>query len=215
MSPPLVKVCGITNLADASAACAAGADFLGFNFIERSKRHVRAQDLLSWWGELGNTAQRVALFQNAEATDVDAVLGQLDIDVLQFHGSEDEDFCAQFGVPFWKTVGLPVGGSAVGDSFTAVAAAFPKAAALLLDAVTVDASGNALSGGTGKQFDWALWPRWFDKPLMLAGGLTPLNVASAVAATSPWAVDVASGVESAPGRKDHEKMAAFCSAAKS
>lgn len=214
IAPPLVKICGVTNLADAQAASTAGANFLGFNFINRSKRFLTAADLLSWWGSLETDAQRVALFQDASAADVEAVLDQLNFDVLQFHGSETQEFCAQFGLPFWKSVGLPVGGGVVGDSFAEVTAAFPDAAALVLDAVTVDAAGNTISGGTGKQFDWALWPRWAERPLILAGGLDASNVAAAIQATSPWVVDVSSGVESAPGRKDHDKMAAFCAAAR-
>ena len=84
----------------------------------------------------------------------------------------------------------------------------------MLDAVTVDATGNTIAGGTGKQFDWALWPSWSKRKLWLAGGLNPNNVIAGIKATQPWGVDVASGVESAPGRKDPDKVESFCRAVK-
>ena len=209
---PQIKICGLTNLSDAQAATAAGADYLGFVFIERSKRHVTASDLTPWWGELDGKAKRVALFQDAPSSFVAAVLNQIDVDVLQFHGRETETFCAQFSKPYWKSVGLPVGGSAVGESFTTVSQRFASASAWVVDSVTVDDAGEKISGGTGKQFDWALWPRWSLEKLILAGGLDANNVVAAARALRPWAVDVSSGVESVPGRKDHEKIDQFCKA---
>jgi len=211
---PRVKICGLTNLADAQVAAAAGADYLGFVFIPRSTRFVTASELTSWWGELPDAPERVALFQNATSAEVELVLNQLEIDVLQFHGDESPEFCAQFGVPFWKSVGLPLGGSAIGESFTRAALSYASAQALLIDSVTVDADGRKLSGGTGKQFDWALWPNWYSEHLVLAGGLDTDNVAQAVAALNPWAVDVSSGVEAAAGKKDPKQIDAFCAAAR-
>ena len=140
------------------------------------------------------------------------MLNQLEIDVLQFHGDESPNFCAQFGLPFWKSVGLPVGGSAFGESFVDAAQRYVEAEALLIDSVTVDAQGRKLSGGTGKQFDWALWPTWYRERLVLAGGLDAGNVAQATQALKPWAVDVSSGVEASAGKKDPQKLQAFCEA---
>lgn len=207
---PRVKICGITNLADAQAAASYGADYLGFVFIERSTRCVTAGELTSWWGELPDVPQRVALFQNATSTEVELVLNQLEFDVLQFHGDESPEFCAQFGLPFWKSVGLPLGGSAIGESFTDAAQRYEGAEALLIDSVTVDAAGRKISGGAGKQFDWALWPSWYRQRLVLAGGLDAGNVAQAIAALGPWAVDVSSGVEASAGKKDPQQLQAFC-----
>ena len=212
--PPRVKICGLTNLADAQAAAGSGADYLGFVFIERSTRSVTAGELTAWWGELPAEPKSVALFQNATSSAVESVLNQLEIDVLQFHGDESPEFCVQFGLPFWKSVGLPVGGSAFGESFVDVAQRFVEADALLIDSVTVDAEGRKLSGGTGKQFDWALWPTWYRGRLVLAGGLNPGNVAQATQALKPWAVDVSSGVEASAGKKDPQKLQAFCEAAR-
>ena len=200
----------MTTLADCQHAIASGADFLGFNFVERSKRYVTAVELLPWWSELNAAAGRVALFQNCSAGYIDGVLSQLEIDVLQFHGDESPEFCRQFGLPYWKSIGLPVAGSAIGQSFATQAQAYTDAQALLLDAVTTDAAGHAISGGTGKQFDWSQWPSWATQPLVLAGGLDATNVAAAVDALKPWAVDVSTGVESGPGRKDADQVSAFC-----
>lgn len=209
-----IKICGLTTLADAQHAVDCGADYLGINFIERSKRCVNTEELLPWWGELTGNVKRVALFQNADPRDVERVLNQLEFDVVQFHGDESQAFCESFDMPYWKAVRLPVGGSAQGESFSAMAEEYASADALLLDSVTVDAAGNRIAGGTGKQFDWALWPRWSDRTLWLAGGLSPDNVAAGIAATQPWGVDVASGVESTPGRKDPAKIEAFCKTVK-
>jgi len=207
---PRVKICGLTNLADAQAAAQAGADYLGFVFVERSARYVTTGELTAWWSELPVQPRRVALFQNPTSAAVESVLSQLQFDVLQFHGSETAEFCAQFGLPFWKSIGLPVGGSCIGEAFGDVAQRYVEAEALLIDSVTVDAEGRPISGGTGKQFDWALWPHWFEDRLVLAGGLGPETVSAAVQALRPWAVDVNSGVESSAGKKDPQKLAAFC-----
>lgn len=209
---PQVKICGLTNLADAQAAASAGADYLGFVFVERSSRHVRARDLTAWWAELPADRQRVGLFQNATISEVERVLNQLDLDVLQFHGTESAEFCGQFGIPFWKSVGLARGG-AVGETFSSVAQHYADAQALIVDSAALDKQGGIISGGTGKQFDWALWPAWFGGQLVAAGGLDPANVRAAVQALKPWAVDVSTGVEATPGRKDRCKMEQFCTQA--
>ena len=210
---PQVKICGLTNLADAQAAANAGADFLGFVFVERSSRHVRASDLTSWWAELPADAKRVGLFQNPTISEVERVLNQLEVDVLQFHGAESPEFCSQFGLPFWKSVGLARGGSAVGETFSSVAQHYADAEALIVDSAALDKHGEKISGGTGKQFDWALWPNWFPGRLVAAGGLDPGNIGAAVQALNPWAVDVSTGVEAMPGRKDPCKMQQFCAQA--
>jgi len=221
-----VKICGLTNLADAGVALDGGATHLGFIFIERSKRAVTPAELLPWWSELSTQldaqaraqnlparTQRVAVFQNPSYETVEGVLRQLDFDLLQFHGDEEADFCSQFDKPYWKTVGLPPAGGVHGDVFGDVVGAHPQAAAFLLDTVARDSSGSVLGGGTGKQFDWALWPSWSDQQLVLAGGLDPTSVANGILATRPWGVDVNSGVEATPGHKDADKVRSFCAAA--
>ncbi len=195
-----VKICGITNVEDAATAVVAGADALGFVFYQRSPRAVTADEAARIVESLPPFVSRVGLFVDPEPEQVEAVLTQVRLDLLQFHGSEPESACAAFGVPFIKAFNLT-------GQFDAYAAAdrYPSAAALLLDSFV-----PGLKGGTGRTFDWSYWPRASSKPLILAGGLTPQNVAVAIRATAPFAVDVSGGVEgSTTGRKDPAKLSAF------
>ena len=144
----------------------------------------------------------VGVFVDPEPDLVAAVLQRVRLDCLQFHGDEPPQLCRSFGVAYVKATGV-----GEGFQFDAFANRYPDAQALLLDAL--DPIGK---GGSGRSFDWAVWPR-SEKPLILAGGLTPDNVAGAVAATRPYAVDVASGVEGvAKGRKDAERVTRFVQA---
>ena len=194
-----VKICGITNLADAQAAVAAGADLLGFNFYEPSPRHLTLAAAAEITRHLPPGILRVGVFVNAPETLVFQAMQVCGLNLLQFHGDEPPQFCTQFGLMSLKAFRMD------GES---VLAELPKygTAGYLLDAYS---PGEA--GGTGRQFNWdlAVTAKQFGKPIFLAGGLTPENVADAVVKVRPFAVDVASGVESAPGKKDAAKVREF------
>jgi len=203
MSSVRVKICGITREADLQAAVAAGADALGFVFSPRSARCLDAEAAAGLVAAVPPFVARVGLFMDQPAADVARVLSRVPVNVLQFHGSEDAAYCRQFGLPYIKAVSMS--SAATGARPDRV---WPDAAGLLLDS---HAPGGP--GGTGETFDWSAIPA-LSKPLVLAGGLTPENVAEAVSRVKPWAVDVSSGVEDAPGVKNHEKMRIFLREAK-
>lgn len=194
-----VKICGITGADDARVAVDAGADALGFNFHEASPRHVTAGQAARIVEGLPPFVTTVALFVDPSPGQVRQVLDEVRFDLLQFHGAESPDLCGSFGAPYLKAC-------AVGDGFDieALATRYSDARGLLLDACV-----EGRTGGTGATFDWALWPRGYPRPLILAGGLTPDNVVAAIRATRPFAVDVSSGVELSPGRKDPRRVRRF------
>jgi len=194
-----VKICGITRLQDALDACAAGADALGFNFYAGSGRCIGARQATAIIAALPPFVTTVGLFVNPSVADVEEVLGVTDLGVLQFHGDESPQFCAQFNHAYVKVLRM-----APDIDIVAEAARFDGANGILLDA-----HSSSGWGGTGETFDWQRWPKEVDQPLMLAGGLDPDNVGAAIAATQPYAVDVSSGVESAPGVKDPARVARF------
>ena len=198
-----VKICGITRSGDVEAAVQAGADALGFVFTPRSKRCVQADEAPALVSAVPAFVCRVGLFMDQGAEEVLQVLGRVRLNLLQFHGSETAEFCEQFGLPYIKAIGMGAEHES-GD----ICAAYPGACGVLLDS---HEPGHA--GGTGHVFDWNRIPA-LDKPLVLAGGLNPGNVARAVRAARPWAVDVSSGVEDAPGIKNHERMREFINEAK-
>ncbi len=191
-----VKICGLTRAVDVTAAVEAGADYLGFVFA-RSPRRLEPGAAAELAASAPPGVQRVGLFMNASADAVRDVLAQVPLDLLQFHGDEDNEFCTGFGLPFIKAVSM------MDNDPDGLVAAFPDAAGLLLDS---HAPGGA--GGTGRTFDWGRRVA-SDKPLWLAGGLGPDNVAEAVRRFRPWAVDVSSGVESRPGIKDPDRVRQF------
>ena len=193
------KICGITRVEDALAAAAAGADAIGLVFVAKSPRHVTPAQAAEIASAMPPFVTRVALFVNPDPAQVEAVLRQARPDVLQFHGEESPAFCRSFGVPYLKAARVRPGVDLL--QFSALHA---DAQGLLLDAWSEGAHG-----GTGERFDWALIPANLPKPVVLAGGLHPGNVAEAVRAVRPWAVDVSSGVEAAKGIKDAAKIAAF------
>ncbi len=199
-----VKICGITRLEDALFAVNAGADALGFVFYEKSPRHVSAVQAAGICRALPPFVTRVGLFVDASAEFVQSVLKIIPLDLLQFHGDETPAYCAQFGKAYLKAVRV----TAVTDLLK-YAADFAAASGLLMDAYV-----PGVPGGTGETFDWKLIPANLPKPVVLSGGLTPENVASAIQQTRPWAVDVSSGVESAKGIKDQHKIAQFITNAK-
>ena len=199
-----VKICGITRLQDLHAACEAGADALGFVFYEKSPRHVSMATATALVRELPPFVQSVGLFVNAEPDFVEAVLQAVPLDLLQFHGDETAADCMRYGRPYIKAVRVTPS-----TDLLKCAADFETARGLLLDAYV-----PGVPGGTGERFDWSLIPPDLPKPVILSGGLTPANVADAVAQVRPWAVDVSSGVEAAKGIKDPHHVAQFIAKAK-
>ena len=200
-----VKICGITRAEDLAAACAAGADALGFVFYARSPRHLEIAQAAALLAQLPPFVQSVGLFVDAEPGFVEAVLKAVPLDLLQFHGSEAPAQCRIYRRPYLKAVRMREG-----TDLVKYCAEFDDARALLLDAYV-----PGVPGGTGERFDWGLIPAGLPKPIVLSGGLSPDNVTQAVQAVRPWAVDVSSGVEAAPGIKDAARMAAFIERAKS
>jgi len=206
-----VKICGLRSVACIDAAVAAGARYLGFVFFEKSPRHVGLSEAAVLAASVPEGICKVALVVNADDAFLDALTLQVPIDMLQLHGSETParvgEIKARYGLPVMKAVGVADAGDlAALDEYGRV-----------VDQILVDAKppkGADLPGGNGLAFDWRLiagrrWP----VPWMLAGGLTPDNVAEAIALTGARQVDVSSGVESAPGEKDAGLIAAFCGAA--
>ena len=197
-----VKICGITRCQDAQLAVDAGADAIGLVFYEKSPRFVSNQQAAEICQIIPAFVSRVALFKDAEQAIVESVLSQVDIDLLQFHGSETPAYCEQFNRPYIKAIGMK-GIEHDAGFLRSSAETFQSARALLLDG---HAPGEA--GGSGESFDWAAISK-VDTPVILAGGLTVGNVRQAIDLMHPYAVDVSSGVERSPGIKDKEKIAAF------
>lgn len=199
-----VKICGITRSQDLHAACAAGADALGFVFYEKSPRHVSPEAAAALLRELPPFVQSVGLFVDADPAFIESVLRRAPLDLLQFHGNETPADCARFGRPYIKAVRVKRD-----TDLLKCAADFDAARGLLLDAFV-----PGVPGGTGERFDWSLIPSALPKPVILSGGLTPDNVADAVQRVRPWAVDVSSGVEASKGIKDAHQIARFIANAK-
>lgn len=197
-----IKICGLTRVDDALAAVAAGADAIGFAFTNRSRRQIEPDTAARIVAALPPFVSTVGLFVDPTPAWVKAVLGQVPLNSLQFQGVETDAECAQFGLRFVKGVRVdgPVDGAAL-------AATYPRASGVQLDAAV---AGQL--GGTGQTFDWRWFPRVAAAPWILAGGLTDANVGTAVLSVAPFAVDVSTGVESAPGIKDHAAMRRFCAA---
>ncbi|WP_163575981.1 phosphoribosylanthranilate isomerase [Halomonas faecis] len=204
MSEPLartrVKICGLAREADVEAAVAAGADALGFVLWAGSRRAVDETQLARLAARVPAFVTRVGLFVDADADWVARCAAHLDL--LQFHGNESPAACAIAGRPWIKALRMRDG-----LDVHAAAATYANARALLLDAYR-----PGVPGGTGETFDWSRIPANPTKPVILAGGLTPDNVAEAIAVAHPFAVDVSGGVEIEPGRKDPRRIAAFLSA---
>jgi phosphoribosylanthranilate isomerase len=201
MTRTRIKICGITREEDLAAAVAAGADALGFVFYAPSSRYVTPERAAQLAAHVPAFVTRVGLFVNATAQAVRAVMAEVPLELLQFHGDEDAAYCSQFGRPWIKAARVKPGFDLL--EYASAFAAAPGEAGLLLDA---DVEGY---GGGGKTFDWTLIPRNLPLPVILSGGLHPGNVAEAVRAIRPWAVDVSSGVEAARGIKDAQKITEF------
>ena len=192
-----VKICGITRTEDAAGAASAGADAIGLVFYPPSPRFLSVERAREIRDALPPFVQTVALFVNADAAQVSQVISRVHPAMLQFHGDERPEFCAQFGLPYVKACRVKPGVHAL-----EYLRPFSGAAAWLFDSHVPE------YGGVGEAFDWSLVPAT-DKPLILSGGLSPANVAHAIRRVRPWGVDVSSGVELAKGIKDAAKIAAF------
>lgn len=205
-----VKICGITNAADALASIEAGADALGLNCYRGSRRFIEIDRAADWLLDLPTGTKRIAVLVNPTAEDALRVAGLPFIDGLQLHGSESEEFCATLierGVRFAKA--LPANDSEQ----------LAKASKFGTDTIVLDSGGLEMFGGSGKVFPWSIAKRFVEEHpalrVVLAGGLKPDNVAQAVAEARPFAVDVTTGVEASSGRKDHILLREFVAAARS
>ncbi len=211
MNMTRVKICGLTRGGDVNAAVSAGADAIGFVFAAGSKRLLEPARAAQLVGLVPAFVARVGLFLDQDAEEVARVLDQVPLTLLQFHGTEDGAYCRQFGLPYIKAVSVGSGHASEPDTAQLMErneAEFSDAAALLLDS---HEPGGL--GGTGQVFDWTRIGR-SRLPLILAGGLTVENVSDAVRRVKPWAVDVSSGVEDAPGIKNADAMQRFIKEAK-
>lgn len=206
-----VKICGLRDPADLAVAAAAGAAYAGFVFFAKSPRHLSLPEARALALAAPVGLAKVALVVNASDAELEAILAEVPVDMLQLHGSEPParvaEIRARFGLPVMKAVG--VAGAA---DLPALAEYETVADQILVDAKPPE--GADLPGGNGLAFDWRLIAaREWARPWMLAGGLTPENLAEAVRLTGAWQVDVSSGVERAPGQKDPALIRAFLSAA--
>jgi len=206
-----VKICGLREEAHVAAAVEAGARYVGFVFFAKSPRNMTVETAARLAATVPPGVAKVALVVDATDAELDAIVAAVPLDMLQLHGNESPDrvagIRARFGLPVMKAVGI------AGPEDVEKIALYGKVA----DQILVDAKapkGAAVPGGNGLSFDWRLIARkYWPCPWMLAGGLTPDNVAEAIRLTGARQVDVSSGVESAPGIKDAGKIAEFCDAA--
>ena len=194
-----VKICGITRVEDALIAVAQGADAIGLVFYPPSPRYVTPAQAAEIVNALPAFITLVALFVDASRADVEAVLSQVNIDLIQFHGQETADECRQYGKSYMKAIRVKSDTNLV--QYTTE---YSDAKALLLDTYA-----EGVPGGTGQVFDWTLIPKNLSKPIVLAGGLDVENVEQAIRQVKPYAVDVSGGVEFKKGIKDAAKIAAF------
>lgn len=194
-----VKICGITRPEDAIAAADAGADAIGLVFYPPSPRAVTPAQARGILAVLPPFVTTVGLFVDAAVAAIDEVIDSVPLDVLQFHGNESAADCGRYARPYIKAVRMQAG-----VDLHAVAATYADSQALLVDTYV-----KGVAGGTGEVFDWQRLPADLAKPLILAGGLEPGNVAAACRQVSPWGVDVSGGVEAGKGIKDGQKIRSF------
>jgi phosphoribosylanthranilate isomerase len=194
-----VKICGITSPVDGIAAAQSGADAIGLVFYPPSPRALSTVIAREIVDSLPPFVTTVGLFVDMPQAEIDEILAAVPLDMLQFHGSEDPLFCASFDKPWMKAVRMSPEVDLLKEEERYFAAS----------ALLVDAYKKGVPGGTGQSFDWGRVPVGLQKPIVLAGGLTPENVEQAIKEVSPWAVDVSGGVERAKGVKDLDKVAQF------
>lgn len=204
----MVKICGITNLEDARHAVACGADMLGFNFYDESPRLITPYEALEMTENIPEDLWKVGVFVNMEPYRIDEFVTLIGLKAVQIHGDEDAAFVAELRTETRAKIikAFRIGGDAT----------VPETSDYGADFILLDGFSVGQYGGAGRPFDWSVVHKFdgLSAKLILAGGLTPDNVANAVQTVRPYAVDVASGVESSPGKKDPEKVAAFIKAAK-
>lgn len=194
-----VKICGITREQDALAAVECGVDAIGFVFYAPSPRHISLAAAVSIARRLPPFVTTVALFVNADEETIARVVGEMGVDLLQFHGQECPEYCARHGRPWIRAVTMKPDVDVAAESER-----FCEGRGLLLDAYR-----PGVPGGTGERFDWDRIPAGLGPEIILAGGLTPANVAEAVRRVRPYAVDVSGGVEAEKGIKDAAKIKTF------
>jgi len=203
----LIKICGITNVDDALAAVAAGADALGFNFYKPSPRYVTPQTAREIVAKLPVSVLTVGVFVNEESQSVRNIANEANVAALQLHGDESPEYCRELGKDRYviKTF-------AVANDFDV-----QRIQPYRVEAIMLDTKHNSLRGGTGRVFDWSVAKEVNDfvPKLFLAGGLSPENIEEAVATVRPYAIDACSALEDEPGRKNHERMRAFVEIARS
>jgi phosphoribosylanthranilate isomerase len=199
MTRARVKICGITRTEDAINAARLGADAIGLVFYDKSPRFINLETAKKITLALPPFVSKVGLFVDASSDEINTVLAQVPLDILQFHGNETPEQCNEYSMPYIKAVRMQNG-----IDIYSIASQYSDAIALLLDAYV-----EGIQGGTGEIFDWSMIPNDIEKPIMLAGGLTPTNVSNAIHQVSPYAVDVSGGVESDKGIKDITKIAEF------
>lgn len=199
----LVKICGISNLADALAAVDAGADALGFNFYLPSPRYISPPDAHKIINQLPENVLKVGVFVNEGLHSVVSIASEAGLSAVQLHGDESPEYCRELsGTYVIKAFGA-------GDNLDLTA--------YDVDAIMLDTKDELLHGGTGRTFDWSIAQRANKSvpKLFLAGGLSPENVAEAIATVRPYAVDACSSLEERLGKKNHERMRAFVKAVRS
>ena len=198
-----VKFCGMTQTQDVLKAVALGADALGFVFYQKSPRSVTIERAQTLTACVPAFITRVGLFVNSSVREVRQVFKLAKLNLVQYHGDETPAYCETVGLPFIKALRMKQGMDVASEI-----ARYPLASGFLLDTHV-----KGVPGGTGERFDWDLIPQ-IDRPIILAGGLTPENAWEAIAQAAPWALDVSGGIESKPGHKDPDKMGRFIQACK-
>ncbi|MEK9786168.1 MAG: phosphoribosylanthranilate isomerase [Gammaproteobacteria bacterium] len=197
-----IKICGVTRSEDALAAAEAGADAIGLMFFEQSTRYIDPTVAAHVVHDLPAFLTVVGVFVDPSESFVREVLAQVRLSILQFHGDESAEHCERFNLPYIKAISMKES-----VDVARVGAAHPHAAAFLLDTFS-----PSQVGGSGKTFDWERANVRLPAPVLLAGGLTSVNVGQALTRTGAWGVDVSSGVESSPGIKNAGKIHSFCDA---
>ena len=188
------KICGITNLSDAQAAAIHGASAIGFIFYEKSSRAISIEDAKFISRHLSNDISKVGVFVNHDKAFIEEAIRFVSLNIIQLHGDETPGFCNQFDVPVLKALRIK-------DK-----ASFSVMSDYNVDGFLLDTFSNKQYGGTGETFDWSLLNEQIDTPIILSGGLNPDNVLDAIDSVNPAAIDVNSGVELSPGKKDHQKI---------
>ncbi|MQP77403.1 phosphoribosylanthranilate isomerase [Stenotrophomonas sp. MYb238] len=196
-----IKFCGMTRAGDIRLASELGVDAIGFVFARGSARRVAPAEARAMRQAITPMVDVVALFRDNSREEVREVMRTVRPSLLQFHGEEDDTFCRAFNMPYLKAVAM---GGAEAVTARGLHQAHPHAAGFLLDS---HAPGG--SGGSGVAFDWSQVPSGLHRPFLLAGGIRPDNVFDAITSVQPWGVDVSSGIESAPGIKDGDRMRRF------